>query len=86
MCESVLAAYGLSPKQVKLERIGTGLINHTWKVCMGDQVYILQKVNGDVFSSPPDIAHNTELVAAYLQQHCPEYNFVAPLSCPQGRS
>jgi Ser/Thr protein kinase RdoA (MazF antagonist) len=84
--ESVLAAYGLKPNEVRLERIGTGLINHTWKVFMKDQVYILQKINQDVFSSPTDIAYNTGIIADYLQQHHPEYNFIAPLTCQQGQS
>lgn len=86
MSESILAAYGIQPDQVRMERIGTGLINHTWKVFMKDQVYVLQKINQDVFSSPADIAHNTGIVADYLRKHHPQYNFIAPLKCEQGRS
>jgi len=86
MSESVLAEYGLQGSEVKLEKIGTGLINHTWKVSVHDQAYILQRINQDVFSSPTDIAYNMKLISDYLQLHHPEYNFIAPLSSQQGRS
>lgn len=86
MSESVLAEYGLPAGNVKLERIGTGLINHTWKVSTHDQAYILQRINQDVFSSPADIAYNTKLIADYLQLHHPGYKFIAPLSSQQGQS
>jgi Ser/Thr protein kinase RdoA (MazF antagonist) len=86
MNDSVLSAYGFQAKQVSLERIGTGLINHTWKVFLKDQVFILQKINEEVFSSPDDIAFNTNLIADYLQQHHPDYHFVAPVASQQGSS
>ncbi|MCG2614229.1 phosphotransferase [Terrimonas sp. NA20] len=86
MNESVLSAYGFQPKQVSLERIGTGLINHTWKVFLEDQVFILQKINEEVFSSPDDIAYNLSLVADYLKRSHPAYNFVAPVASQQGNS
>src|SRR6218665_482192 len=83
MNESVLAAFGFQPRQVNLERIGSGLINHTWKVFRDDQGFILQKINEDVFSSPDDIAANLDLVSAYLQEHHPEYTFIAPIRSGQ---
>jgi Ser/Thr protein kinase RdoA (MazF antagonist) len=86
MSESVLAEYGLQGGEMKVEKIGTGLINHTWKVSVHDQAYILQRINQDVFSSPADIAYNVKLISDYLQLHHPEYNFIAPLSSQQGRS
>lgn len=86
MSESVLAEYGLQGGEMKVEKIGTGLINHTWKVSVHDQAYILQRINQDVFSSPADIAYNVKLISDYLQLHYPEYNFIAPLSSQQGRS
>lgn len=86
MSESVLAAYGLSPAQAILERIGSGLINHTWKVWLEGQCFILQRINQDVFASPEDIACNTDIVAAYLKEQHPGYHFAAPLSSREGRS
>ncbi|MGN6294082.1 MAG: phosphotransferase enzyme family protein [Chitinophagaceae bacterium] len=86
MSESVLAEYGLQGGEMKVEKIGTGLINHTWKVSVHDQAYILQRINQDVFSSPADIAYNVKLISDYLQLHHPEYNFIAPLSSRHGRS
>ncbi|HEX2845685.1 MAG TPA: aminoglycoside phosphotransferase family protein [Chitinophagaceae bacterium] len=86
MSESVLAEYGLQGGEMKVEKIGSGLINHTWKVSVHDKAYILQRINQDVFSSPADIAYNVKLISDYLQLHHPEYNFIAPLSSLQGRS
>jgi Ser/Thr protein kinase RdoA (MazF antagonist) len=84
MNESILSAYGFEPGQVNLERIGSGLINHTWKVLLDEQVFILQKINETVFSSPEDIAFNLDLVAAYLRQHHPDYRFVSPVGTKEG--
>lgn len=86
MNESVLAAYGFQLRQVNLERIGSGLINHTWKVFREDQVFILQKINEGVFTSPADIAFNLDLVAGYLQRHHPYYHFIAPIRSAKGNS
>lgn len=79
MNESVLAAFGFQPRQVNLERIGSGLINHTWKVFLEDQVFILQKINEEVFASPDDIASNLDMVSAYLKENHPDYTFIAPI-------
>jgi Ser/Thr protein kinase RdoA (MazF antagonist) len=84
MLQSVLPAYGLKEKSLALEAFGSGLINHTWKVTTPDSAYILQKVNGNVFENPENIAHNIKLIAAYLRQHHPHYHFVAPLRSGNG--
>lgn len=86
MNESVLTAYGFQPGAVSVERIGSGLINHTWKVFREDQAFILQKVNETVFSSPDDIAFNLDLISEYLHQQHPDYIFTAPLRSKQGSS
>ncbi|PZR27046.1 MAG: aminoglycoside phosphotransferase family protein [Citrobacter freundii] len=83
MNESVLAAFGFQPRQVNLERIGSGLINHTWKVFMEDQAFVLQKINEEVFASPDDIASNLDMVSAYLKEHHPDYTFIAPIQSGQ---
>jgi Ser/Thr protein kinase RdoA (MazF antagonist) len=63
---------------------GSGLINNTWKVTAGDREYILQRINSEVFKNPAAIAHNISLIAAYLEQHFPEYTFIAPVTTKEG--
>jgi Ser/Thr protein kinase RdoA (MazF antagonist) len=84
MSQSVLPAYGLNEKSLKLESFGSGLINRTWKVTTTDKEYILQKLNHSVFEKPDSIAHNIRLIADYLQKHHPGYSFVAPLTSSKG--
>jgi Ser/Thr protein kinase RdoA (MazF antagonist) len=84
MSQSVLPAYGLKEETVKMEAFGSGLINSTWKVTTPERQYILQRVNHAVFERPDSIAYNIRLIADYLQQHCPDYCFVAPLTTTEG--
>ncbi len=84
MTPSVLPAYGLKEESLKLEAFGSGLINNTWKVITPEKEYILQRVNHNVFKEPGDIANNIRLIAEYLKQHHPEYNFVAPITSSDG--
>jgi Ser/Thr protein kinase RdoA (MazF antagonist) len=77
---SVLDAYCLKEECTKIERVNTGLINHTWKVITGDKKYILQKVNDLVFKEPKHIAHNIKLITDYPKRSHPGYTFVAPVA------
>jgi Ser/Thr protein kinase RdoA (MazF antagonist) len=81
---SVLSAFGLKVETAKLELLGTGLINRTWKVTTPGEQYILQRVNNKVFQKPGNIAHNVKLVAAYLKQRHPDYCFIAPVAANDG--
>ncbi len=84
MSQSVLQAFGLTDNTLKMEAFGSGLINRTWKITTAEGVYILQRVNDLVFKEPEDIAYNINLAASYLQQHHPEYKFVAPVVSNDG--
>jgi Ser/Thr protein kinase RdoA (MazF antagonist) len=84
MASQVLPAYGLKEEGLGIEPFGSGLINHTWKVTTPGQAYILQRVNEAVFHQPEDIAHNVRLIADHLQQHHPDYLFVAPVVAENG--
>lgn len=85
MLEEILLHYNINPK-VAIEPFGTGLINHTWLVKDGEEGYILQKINQNVFKQPEDIAYNIELVGDHLGRNHPEYFFVAPLKTRDGTS
>lgn len=82
--QTVLSSFGLQDPQLRVEVFGSGLINSTWKITNRCQEYILQKVNGAVFTGPEKIASNVRLIARYLQQHHPDYLFVAPIATSDG--
>ncbi len=81
----ILEQYGLSGSDFKILEFGSGLINHTWKIC-GTKNYILQHINQYVFKKPEDIAFNLELIGDYFQINTPKYLFVRPLPTLSGDS
>jgi Ser/Thr protein kinase RdoA (MazF antagonist) len=83
--ENLLKLFGLNPAEYKTIAFGSGLINHTWKVC-GSKNYILQKINTDVFKQPKAIAQNIDLLDDYLKAIAPGYLFVAPVKTLSGQA
>ncbi|MEO6228953.1 MAG: aminoglycoside phosphotransferase family protein [Ferruginibacter sp.] len=84
MLKAVFDAYGFNQDTSTAKAFGSGLINHTWKVSGDKEDYILQRINNQVFKKPFDIAYNISSIAAYLQQHFPEYFFVSPIKTNDG--
>jgi Ser/Thr protein kinase RdoA (MazF antagonist) len=84
MLQSVLPAYGLSEDAVTVESFGSGIINGTWKVTTPHDLFILQRINNEVFKNPETIACNIRLIDEYLKQHHPDYYFVGPISSRNG--
>ena len=82
--KSVLSTYGFDTESVQVEAFGSGLINHTWRITTSDEVYILQRINDEVFKNPKDIASNISLIAHHLHQFYPEYLFVSPIKTRVG--
>ena len=79
MISTILNAYGISAES-KIDQLTSGLINKTWKVTDGENQFILQQINHQVFKKPYDIAANIRMVDEYLKEHAPKYLFVAPVS------
>lgn len=84
MFQAVLGTYGLRAEKCKIEPFGSGLINHTWKVCHEGSAYILQEVNKAVFHHPQHIAQNIRAIKAYLDQTAAGYLFIAPIKALNG--
>ena len=84
MLESVLPSFGFNDNDLTLVPLGEGLINHTWKVSVSGNEYILQRVNDHVFTKPQNIASNIRLIADYFTVNWPNYHFVAPLAATNG--
>ena len=83
MLDSVLVAYGL-PADTSVTPHGSGLINRTWLLKNGNDKYILQRINQDVFTSPALIAQNIEKVGNYLSAHFPAATFPRPVATTTG--
>ena len=79
MLQKVFNAFGLNENINKAVPFGSGLINHTWKIKNGNSVFILQRINDQVFKNPGANAYNVEITGKYLQQLYPDYLFVMPL-------
>jgi Ser/Thr protein kinase RdoA (MazF antagonist) len=84
MIEKVLDAFGINAEFAEYTQFGNGLINNTWKVTGQEGVFILQKVNTEVFSNPRDIASNLTMIKEYLDCFAPEYCFVGPIPTKSG--
>ncbi|HMT95462.1 MAG TPA: aminoglycoside phosphotransferase family protein [Ferruginibacter sp.] len=65
---------------------GSGLINHTWKLSAGDENFIFQKINTEVFKQPGKIDENLQILSVFFAQQHPGYLFTAPLKGKNGHS
>ena len=81
----VLNAWELSTEIYHPQKLGSGLINHTWKIS-GPVDYILQEVNTVVFKNPKAISDNLEVLSSWLSVNYPGYLFIAPVKLPNGNS
>lgn len=79
MLEKILEAYGIDPRTSHTECLTSGLINNTWKVKSGEEMYIVQRINDQVFKRPLEVAANIRMLGAYLKERFPTYLFVAPV-------
>lgn len=84
MIASILNAYGIHNGKSLVEPLLSGLINSTWKVTSGEQQFILQRINDNVFKKPYELAANISMLDQYLKAHSPGYLFVAPIGNSRG--
>ncbi len=79
--DQVLESYNFNTAECIIKPFGNGLINHTWKISSdhSDDVYILQRINTNVFKQPENIAANIDNIANYLDKNNPDYLFIAPI-------
>lgn len=84
MLQKIFEAYCIEENTSAAQPFGSGLINHTWKVSVNGNSFILQRINHQIFKSPQDIANNIALTGNYLQQHYPGYLFVLPVKSKDG--
>ncbi len=81
----VLQGFGLLAED-EIIAYGEGIIQNTYAVKRsGQAVYILQRINTQVFKYPHKIAENWKLAMAHIRQHAAEYPFVAFKETNEGR-
>lgn len=84
--EAVLHAYDLSLDHIEINPIGTGLINHTWKLKGEKEQWILQKINTSVFPEPEKMDDNIQLLAAHLKLNHADYLFTEQVQTKSGKT
>jgi Ser/Thr protein kinase RdoA (MazF antagonist) len=77
--KNILRSYGLDENSL-IQPLTSGLINKTLKVSDGNNNYVLQQININVFKNPHQLAENITMMDQYLKVHHPEYLFVAPVT------
>jgi len=85
LLKNISAFYGWN-QPLKISTIGSGLINHTWKITHGSETYILQQINKSIFKIPEDIDTNISLLSAYFSVKYPEYLFTSPVKGMNGKT
>jgi thiamine kinase-like enzyme len=80
----IIRAYGLSAKDLKIDRVGSGYIHYTFKLS-GNKNFILQRVNKNVFRQPELIAANLRHASDYLKKNHPDYLFLSALTTSEGK-
>jgi len=72
----ILKKFGLSTNFSEINKINSGHINSTYKIIYSDNsCFILQRINGSVFTKPEEIMSNIMGVCSCLKEHicCPEF-------------
>jgi Ser/Thr protein kinase RdoA (MazF antagonist) len=83
MFGQIFKEFGIDTAAI-VKPFGSGLINNTWLVTVGDNDFILQRINHHVFKKPEDIADNIRLIADHLKRTQSNYLFVSPLKTIHG--
>lgn len=78
--KAVLKEYFNVDNIIDVKPYGNGHINETYLVVFPTIKYILQKINGTVFSSPFTVMHNIELVTNFIRKNV-IYNGKDPRQC-----
>jgi Ser/Thr protein kinase RdoA (MazF antagonist) len=84
MTEEILLAYGIDI-HASVIPFGHGLINRTWKIKDGQNDFILQKINTEVFRHPEFISENIQAIAGFLAQYSQGYFFLTPCKTISGK-
>ncbi len=76
--EKVFMAWGFF-EDFKIQKIGNGHINNTYKLTVDTESYVLQEINSKVFKNPQLIIDNTIIISEYLKTNFDDYLFIHPI-------
>lgn len=65
---AIVYSFGITTPIKHCERITTGHINDTYKIYSDEGIFILQKINTDVFRNPQNVMHNIEYAQRLIKQ------------------
>lgn len=65
---AVLTKFGITAPVTRCERIREGHINDTYKIYSDDDIFILQKINTEVFREPEKVMHNIDCAQRLFKQ------------------
>ncbi len=75
----IMKKFGVTVNNLHYEVINTGHINDTYKVYSDNSIYILQKVNTNVFKNPEKVMHNIGIAQDCIKNSVsPCYEFTSP--------
>jgi Ser/Thr protein kinase RdoA (MazF antagonist) len=82
MLESIVSQFSIPGTFVKAERFGSGLINDTYLCEFDDggenRKFILQRINGSVFTHPEQVMRNVEIVTTHIVKRLRAEGIVDP--------
>lgn len=73
---SVIQQYFPHKDSWEIVPISNGLINKTYKIINDKEIFILQKVNNDIFKNPESISHNIQVLSKHLKHNEFPYEIV----------
>ena len=73
--QEVLEQFFLLEEILSIKNLSKGNINHSYKISLKDETYLLQRINTDVFLNPIQIFQNTQAIIKYIQTNFPEKRF-----------
>jgi len=82
---NILKQFGFDENNCIIKPFGSGLINSTWQVEAGNEKYILQRINDNIFKVPEDIDFNIGMIGDYLKERFPGYLFTTPCNTTDGK-
>jgi Ser/Thr protein kinase RdoA (MazF antagonist) len=80
----ILQAFALDENQFLISPITAGYINQTYKLT-GENSFVLQRINKNVFTQPEVVASNIRQASDYIRQHHPEYLFLTSVKTVEGK-
>ena len=68
MIDKILNKYNIPGEVISCERCGSGNINKTYLLIVGDKKYLVQQINNKVFTEPYKLMKNIDGVTSYLKK------------------